>query len=149
MYRKSLLFVAATIMIASPAIFPVEASLAKHRLPAGSWMLSCTNASMKGSVLRATCGKINGTQAKSAVNMAECDRGSTVSNIDGHLACDSGEIAQMPNGSWAKSCKDWGMKGPLLRATCGKIDGTWVASTLDSRECVGTVSNIDGKLKCD
>jgi hypothetical protein len=126
-----------------------DASSASDNFPRGSWSQSCSNPSMRGSVMRATCVKIDGTSAKSSLNLADCRRRSTVSNIDGHLACDRSDSFQMPNGSWAASCKDWSMKGRLLRATCGKIDGTWIAATLDVGDCVGTVSNRDGRLKCD
>ena len=127
----------------------IDASAASEKFPRGSWSQSCSNPSMRGSVLRATCGKINGTFVKTSLNLADCRKRSTVSNIDGHLACDRSDAVQMPNGSWAASCREWSMKGPLLRATCGKINGTWIASTLDIGDCSGTVSNRDGSLTCD
>lgn len=130
------------------AFAPVTAANAA-RIPDGSYLDSCFNVSRSGTVLRASCGKIDGSFKRTSLNLADCERGSTISNTNGVLTCDeSDEYYQMPNGSWAASCKDWSMRGPLLTATCGKPDGTFVVSTLDVRDCDGPVANRLGELVC-
>jgi hypothetical protein len=139
---------ASAVALSLFAFAPVTAAYAA-RIPDGSYLDSCFSVKRSGSVLKATCGKIDGTFKKTSLNLADCERGSTISNINGVLTCDeSDEYYQMPNGSWAASCTNWSMRGPILTASCGKPDGTFVVSTLDVRECTGPVANILGELVC-
>jgi hypothetical protein len=146
---RVLLNLTSAVALSLFAFAPVSVAHAGPRIPGGSYLDSCFSVSRSGSVLKATCGKVDGTFKKTSLNLADCERRSTISNINGVLSCDeTDEHYQMPNGSWAVSCKDWSMRGPLLRATCGKIDGTWIVSTLDVRDCDGPVANRNGELVC-
>jgi hypothetical protein len=54
-------------------------------LPPGSYQNSCTNATMSGGVLSASCPG-NGTRYNSSINAGAC-RGGDIANINGRLQC--------------------------------------------------------------
>ncbi len=55
----------------------------------------------------------------------------------------------LKNGSFRKSCKDIDISNTGLRATCRKIDGSWVKTSLSltAGRCT-EIENIDGDLVC-
>jgi hypothetical protein len=56
------------------------------RTPSGSYQSSCTNVSMNGGILTASCTAPNGQYITSTINPAQC-RGGDVANVNGRLAC--------------------------------------------------------------
>ena len=56
-------------------------------LPAGSYQQSCTNTTVRGRTLTATCSAANGARITSSLDVSRCRPGSDVSNIDGRLEC--------------------------------------------------------------
>lgn len=52
-------------------------------------------------------------------------------------------------GSWWETCKNPKKIGYTLQATCRKIDGTWMPTSIDLTNISNTdnVQNIDGQLK--
>ena len=56
---------------------------------------------------------------------------------------------QMPQGSYASTCKDSRMLGDSLVAFCRKNDGTWQTSELaEATRCTGDIQNNNGDLAC-
>ena len=127
----------------------MDVSAAAGELPRGSWTQSCSNASMSGPDLRATCSKIDGSSITTSRNVIECRKPVTLSNIDGQLTCDQTKLVLMPEGNWIINCRGSSMKGPVLQASCGKIDGAWATTSIDVRTCDTTINNINGILICD
>ena len=57
-------------------------------LPGGSYQRSCTNATMRGSRLSASCTNASGQRVYSSLDVTRCEsRGSNIANIDGRLRC--------------------------------------------------------------
>ena len=56
------------------------------RLPGGSYQQSCTNATMSGGILTATCPAGNGARTTSSINPAACG-GVDIANRNGRLQC--------------------------------------------------------------
>ena len=62
---------------------------------------------------------------------------------------DTPPTGKPPIGSYQKTCKDYKMAGYTLNATCRKMDGSWMNSSLDQAHgCVGDVGNVNGILVC-
>jgi hypothetical protein len=98
---RVLLNLTSAVALSLFAFAPVSVAHAGPRIPGGSYLDSCFSVSRSGSVLKATCGKVDGTFKKTSLNLADCERRSTISNINGVLSCDeTDEHYQMPNGSW-------------------------------------------------
>jgi hypothetical protein len=55
---------------------------------------------------------------------------------------------QLPQGSYASSCKDARMDGQTLIAFCRKPDGTWQTSALRTQQCTGDIQDVNGNLTC-
>jgi CVNH domain len=55
---------------------------------------------------------------------------------------------QLPQGSYASSCKDARMDGQTLIAFCQKPDGTWQTSALRTQQCTGDIQDVNGNLIC-
>jgi hypothetical protein len=60
----------------------------------------------------------------------------------------SGMAGQLPQGSYASSCKDARMDGQTLIAFCHKPDGTWQTAALRTSQCAGDIQNVNGNLTC-
>jgi hypothetical protein len=55
---------------------------------------------------------------------------------------------QLPQGSYASSCKDARMVGQRLIASCQKPNGTWHTSALRTSQCTGDIWDVNGNLTC-
>lgn len=124
--------------------------------PGGSWLHSCfADFSMKGSVLTANCGAINGSFVSSFINVNKCNQPVAIGNQDGHLICESGNStgggggAGLPPGSWQGSCKNAFVKHHMLQAQCTDVGGVDRLTQIDLNQCQGSISNLDGALTCD
>lgn len=57
---------------------------------------------------------------------------------------------QPPSGSYLQTCRDIGVRGSTLFATCQNTGGGWNSTELrDFQRCSGEIQNIDGRLQCD
>jgi len=56
------------------------------RMPGGTWARTCTNASMRGSILSARCDNGRGRRVDARLDMRSC-RGDAVTNRFGQLVC--------------------------------------------------------------
>jgi len=56
--------------------------------------------------------------------------------------------AAQPAGSYARTCRNNRMIGPVLYALCTMRNGRTTSAKLDVRGCVGDIANIDGRLTC-
>jgi hypothetical protein len=57
--------------------------------------------------------------------------------------------AQVPGGSYLRTCTDVRMFGDRLVAECQRMDGSWRRSALDIGGCIGGVANTNGHLTCN
>jgi hypothetical protein len=64
--------------------------------------------------------------------------------------CAPGASAQVPGGSYQQTCRNIGMNGNTLYASCKDRDGHWHDTQLsDIQSCSDQVINDDGNLRCD
>jgi hypothetical protein len=108
-------------------------------LPPGSYTQTCTNASLQGETLTATCKRFNGSTTKTELPFATSCVG-IISNVDGNLACTG------PTGSFARTCKNARVENHELFATCQRINGSWKNSSTTFSGFQHPVTNCDGNL---
>jgi hypothetical protein len=57
--------------------------------------------------------------------------------------------AQTPGGSYQQTCRDIGVRGSTLNATCKDEGGNWRNTQLsDYQRCNGEIQNLNGNLSC-
>jgi len=57
---------------------------------------------------------------------------------------------QPPSGSYLQTCRDIGVRGSTLYATCENGGGGWRSTKLrDFQRCSSEIQNINGNLQCD
>jgi hypothetical protein len=57
---------------------------------------------------------------------------------------------QIPSGSYQQTCRDIGVRGSTLYATCQDTGGGWQSSELrDFQRCSAEIQNINGSLQCN
>jgi hypothetical protein len=62
------------------------------------------------------------------------------------IAC---QAQQVPGGSYQQTCRDIGVRGSTLRATCKDEGGNWRNTELsDFQRCSGEIQNLNGNLQC-
>jgi hypothetical protein len=125
-------------MAAAMLVLGISAALAA---PAGSYEKTCTDISVDGTTLNATCKTFNQQPMKTSLPyFASCV--GDIGNINGTLACAG------PNGSYALTCTDATVKGDTLTARCKKRNGEVVDSSLKGFQGFqGNINNCDGKLQ--
>ena len=125
-------------MAAAMLVLGISAALAA---PAGSYEKTCTDISVDGTTLNATCKMFNQQPMKTSLPyFASCV--GDIGNINGTLACAG------PNGSYALTCTDATVKGDTLTARCKKKNGEVVDSSLKGFQGFqGNINNCDGKLQ--
>ena len=112
-----------------------------QQAPAGSYQKTCSNVSVSGTTLNATCKTFNQQENKTDLPyFASCV--GDIGNINGTLACAG------PNGSYALTCENATVKGNTLSASCKKINGQMENTSLANFQGFqGNISNCDGKLR--
>ena len=125
-----------------------------RRFPPGSWTRSCRDAEMNGDVLSASCDDGNRRWRAASLDVSNCDR--TVENRNGVLICEAPEPWQppvqsdIPDGSYAASCRNVVVSGTRLIADCQTSEGYYAPTALDMRRCRGgDIWNEDGVLVCE
>ena len=140
-----------------------------YNLPQGSYLQSCTDITMRGNRLRATCTQANGQTMRTSINANRCG-GMDIINSNGALACGSTQynytnaraygrryrhyyynngVYMVPAGSYQASCNNVHMAGNgVLRATCSAPNGQSITSTLNVRACSNDIRNDNGYLRC-
>jgi hypothetical protein len=109
--------------------------------PAGSYSKTCSNISMSGDTLSATCTRMDGSKAQTSLQFASSCVGD-IGNINGVLACAG------PNGSYSMTCTGITVSGNTLNATCRTKAGQMVPASLPGFQGFqGNISNCDGKLQ--
>jgi len=127
--------------IAVLGLFVAGTSVAFAANPAGSYQKTCSNISVSGTTLNATCKTFNQQNMKTSLPYyASCV--GDIGNINGTLACAG------PNGSYALTCTDATVKGNTLTANCRKKNQQVVPAGLPGFQGFqGNISNCDGKLQ--
>jgi hypothetical protein len=123
---------------------------AQGGLPGGTYTQTCQDITMNGAMLQARCQKIDGSWRQTSIDPRQC--GGQIINEDGQLRCEGRAAAEgkvgLPGGDYAKTCHDIRTDGTVLQAHCQKKDGSFRKTSIDYRECRGTVINDDGSLRC-
>jgi hypothetical protein len=57
--------------------------------------------------------------------------------------------AQVPPGSYQRTCRSIDFDGSVLAATCADASGRAVRSRIDVNNCGSTIANANGRLVCD
>lgn len=83
------IFTRIAIMFAIVAASVATASAQNYgNLPQGSYQQSCVNASIRGSVLSASCTSPSGQHVNSSLDVSRCTgSGTDIGNVNGYLAC--------------------------------------------------------------
>jgi hypothetical protein len=97
-----------------------------------SFQNTCSNITISGTTLRASCRRIDGTYGSVSIQVKGID------NIDGRL-----QVTGTSPSSYQKTCRDIGINGDVLSATCKKVDASWQPSSVQ----VPGIANINGILK--
>lgn len=128
-------------VVAAAAVLALGASASLAADPPGSYQKTCTNISVSGTTLNATCKTFSQQPMQTSLPYyASCV--GDIGNINGTLACAG------PNGSYALTCEDAVVKGNTLSARCKKKNGQFVDSSLPGFQGFqGDISNCDGKLQ--
>lgn len=108
-------------------------------LPPGSYKATCSNASLAGETLKATCVRFDGTRNKTELPFATSCVG-IISNVDGDLVCTG------PVGSFARTCVDASVEDHVMSATCQRRNGSWKRSSTTFSGFQHPVTNCDGQL---
>lgn len=66
-----------------------------NSLPGGSYQQSCSNATIRGSILAASCNAPNGRQVWSQIDVSRCN-GGAIANNNGYLTCQGKGYYQRP-----------------------------------------------------
>ena len=125
------------------------------RPPGGGWasyQQTCRDIRNDGSVLRATCQKVDGSWRSTSLDTRSCRN--QIVNEDGHLRCAAGGgpgygVGGIPPGDYRLTCENIRVNGQRLDASCKKEDGSWRQTSLDNfYRCGNRISNVDGRLRC-
>jgi hypothetical protein len=87
---------------------------------------------VSGVTLQANCRKVDGTWDSTSIEI------SGIENINGVL-----KVTGASPSSYQKTCRDIGVNGDVLMATCQKVDGSWQGTSLE----IPGIANINGVLK--
>src|SRR5580698_7723591 len=90
------------------------------RMPPGSYVRSCTDISMVGSVLTARCKDQNGVEIHSRLYVRDC--AGDVTNEFGELICGA---RRLPEGTFSESCNQCRTDGSALRCACRDMKGSF------------------------
>lgn len=114
-------------------------------LPTGSYRNSCRRIRAEGGTLYALCDRIGGgTRETSLVDYGSCR--SSIDNKDGYLDCV--RSADVPDGSYLRTCRETRMSGTVLTATCRVDLGGYLTSSIDTARCTQPITNRSGRLVC-
>jgi hypothetical protein len=122
------------------ALVLVAGGAAAEDAPSGSYQDTCSDISMDGHTLNATCRTFDQDENQTSLPYANSCVG-VVSNVDGVLACTG------PTGSYALTCRNASVSGNTLTAECQRRDGTtYVESSVEFSGFQHPVTNCDGQL---
>jgi CVNH domain len=132
-----------------------------HRLPSGSYQQTCRNISLNGNVLECECRKGDGNWIHTRLNIKRCE--GEIWNDNGKLKCQkqkrnkkqkgnkkqkSNKLSQ-PQGSYKQTCRNCNVYDGKLNCECRKGNGSWQRTIINFSNCGGSISNINGQLRCD
>ena len=107
------------------------ASFSNIAFAAGDFSGSCTNATVSGSTLSATCKKMDGSSSDTQINLND------------HIVNTDGALDWAENGKFMGSCSNTNLDGSTLKASCKKMDQSTnnTSINLDAH-----IANMDGVL---
>lgn len=116
------------------------------QLPPGSYARTCRDERMSGTTLLATCKDNGGSWRLTSLDMRTCHR-DVWNDSRGSLRC--GGTGPVPGGSYAASCEDALMDGPVLLARCRTDSGSYNNTALNTSACKTDIFNTSGgSLRC-
>lgn len=163
---KTILAASSAAALAAILLAPAPSD-ARQMRPQGSYLSSCSDVSVRGDRLYASCRDSSRNQRASSLDISRC-RGTDISNNNGLLVCGSqrgeweggqggggrpggnqggsapgggwgnnNQGGRAPNGSYQSSCNDISLRGDRLYATCRDVGRNQRASSLDISRCRG------------
>ena len=134
-----------TVALASIVLASAVAAFATDP-PPGTYLETCTGATVTGDALAATCKRVDGSEQPASIPDLKVCTGD-IWNIDGTLGCAQGVV---PAGPYSQSCQYATIVDDVLKATCTVANGVVEASLADYAKCLpGSINNINGRLVCD
>jgi hypothetical protein len=125
---------------------------AAQSAPPGSYLLTCENVWVDGAnVLHATC-LTSGREKYTSTLHLPC--AGAIDNSNGLLLCLRPPQPDLPAGPYSTSCRDIRVEDGVLRASCDSGNDSfmgpprWRDASL-RLPCAGSVSNMNGTLRCD
>jgi hypothetical protein len=103
------------------------------RAQESSFQSSCRGISIAGATLTATCRRVDGTFARTSIVL----RG--IANINGRLQ----QTAPEEPATFQDSCQHIHVIGGTLTATCRKVDGAYIETSI----LIPNIENINGNLQ--
>ena len=97
-----------------------------------SFQRTCVDIGVRGAALFATCRRIDGSWHRTSLEI------DGVENINGSL-----RVTGVSPSSFQLTCRNIGINGDVLFATCRRIDGGWQPTSIHLPD----VENIDGDLR--
>lgn len=152
----------AAMALAAAAFFSSGAAEARssQALPQGSYLDTCRDLYVEGNTLYGECQDNRGKWKKTWISGYNYCAGDIYNN-NGVLDCRGGRkpaepsgpakpaAGSLPDGPWAKTCRDPALDGTILRANCQDSRGTWRPTWIDLRQCPSRyIGNEDGLLVC-
>jgi hypothetical protein len=120
-------------------------------VPAGSYLQTCSGASVSGTTLRADCKEVTGS-VHTGSELRDCQNclpQSDIANSSGELHCSKGN---MPfSGSYMQTCRFIYVIGTTLIADCKEDSGRWHGAVQlpNMLSCLnGSIINVSGVLQC-
>jgi hypothetical protein len=123
--------------------------------PPGSYLKTCGDIHMNGTILTASC-QTDRHSYPSSLNVAFCG-GGDIWNYYGGLYCHAkrgtwGQGRAIPQGSYIDSCYDMSVGGSVLQGKCKDRSSKYRSdySRLDMKSCrtLNNITNLDGQLIC-
>lgn len=113
----------------------------KKDLPGGNWITSCNTheVEVNGTMLITKCQNDGGNYVSSAVDLAKCDKNTTLSNNNGQLSCNKLAVTDnLPGGDWRDYCDVKSAelsRTKTFRAKCKVWSGSYFSTFLFYDNC--------------
>ena len=140
----------ASVTVILPSISCAE-EMQSDKLPQGSYLQTCREATLKNGHLLAICQKSDGGWGPALLEKSSLPCDGDIKNNNGELLCTKDmESTDVPEGTYQKSCKKSLLLNGSLYSICEKKDRTLNPTVLDKKyiPCNGDIENNDGELIC-
>lgn len=128
-----------------------DADYSRDSFPQGTWASTCRDFAYEAGWLYAECRRRDGTWRDAQIFADDC--GTTISNVDGRLVCDTELFSPRTpaeiTGNFRDTCRNVKVEDGVIAAECRRTNGGWRYTELELSECPsGNAANVDGRLTC-